>query len=330
MRRTEAVSVSGAILLALLCIALVAYPSGPIGAQETTAEETTDVTAGRQQIAQADNGTLEFQEGTRATGPRARADQPSGPLAGTEVGTRDTDDDGLIDVILIPREDCTARQGASFVLEDEDGTQGDFIDNDNVQIRNVRGGLRVTSNPPGDNIEAQLIRGGDDTLDSGGLTVVTSTDIRCEDDADAGDDGNGGNDGDAGDNGDTGDNDSDDGDNADGDNNDGGVAAAQDQGSADLDCADFATQAEAQAEFDEDTSDPNGLDADNDDIACEENAGDDGPDDDQYGDVDDPDDVVPGTGDDGPLPDTGGVPVLLGAAALVLAAALLARRILVT
>jgi hypothetical protein len=46
------------------------------------------------------------------------------------------------------------------------------------------------------------------------------------------------------------------------------------------------------------------------------------------GDVDDPDDVVPGTGDDDPLPDTGGAPLLLGAAALVLAAALLARRIL--
>ena len=56
------------------------------------------------------------------------------------------------------------------------------------------------------------------------------------------------------------------------------------------------------------------------------NGGGDGNDDD--GDVDDPDDVVPGTGDDDPLPDTGGAPLLFGAAALVLAAALLARRIL--
>ena len=38
----------------------------------------------------------------------------------------------------------------------------------------------------------------------------------------------------------------------------------------DLDCADFATQAEAQAEFDAEPSDPNGLDADDDGIACEE------------------------------------------------------------
>lgn len=37
----------------------------------------------------------------------------------------------------------------------------------------------------------------------------------------------------------------------------------------DLDCSDFATQAEAQAEFDSDTSDPNRLDDDGDGIACE-------------------------------------------------------------
>src|SRR5215207_8911841 len=41
----------------------------------------------------------------------------------------------------------------------------------------------------------------------------------------------------------------------------------------DLDCADFATQAEAQAEFNADPTDPNGLDADDDGKACEELAG---------------------------------------------------------
>lgn len=40
--------------------------------------------------------------------------------------------------------------------------------------------------------------------------------------------------------------------------------------SNDLNCSDFATQAEAQAEFNRDTSDPNGLDgSDNDGLACE-------------------------------------------------------------
>jgi Excalibur calcium-binding domain len=38
---------------------------------------------------------------------------------------------------------------------------------------------------------------------------------------------------------------------------------------ADLDCSDFATQAEAQAVFDATPGDPNRLDADNDGIACE-------------------------------------------------------------
>lgn len=37
----------------------------------------------------------------------------------------------------------------------------------------------------------------------------------------------------------------------------------------DLDCDDFATQQQAQAEYDSDPTDPNGLDADNDGIACE-------------------------------------------------------------
>ncbi len=44
-----------------------------------------------------------------------------------------------------------------------------------------------------------------------------------------------------------------------------GTALAQ----GDLNCDDFATQQEAQAEFDADRSDPNGLDRDNDGIACE-------------------------------------------------------------
>ncbi len=50
-----------------------------------------------------------------------------------------------------------------------------------------------------------------------------------------------------------------------------GTALAQD-----LDCSNFATQAEAQAAFDADTSDPNGLDADNDSLACEDLPGGDG------------------------------------------------------
>ena len=48
----------------------------------------------------------------------------------------------------------------------------------------------------------------------------------------------------------------------------GGTTAAVAAG--DLDCADFATREEAQAALESDPSDPNGLDADDDGIACEE------------------------------------------------------------
>ncbi len=44
-------------------------------------------------------------------------------------------------------------------------------------------------------------------------------------------------------------------------------------GGGDLDCADFATQAAAQAELNENPGDPHGLDRDNDGIACETHFG---------------------------------------------------------
>jgi hypothetical protein len=49
-----------------------------------------------------------------------------------------------------------------------------------------------------------------------------------------------------------------------------GVLAGRSDAQADLDCADFDTQQEAQAELNRDPSDPHGLDADDDGIACEE------------------------------------------------------------
>ena len=109
-------------------------------------------------------------------------------------------------------------------------------------------------------------------------------------------------------------------------------------GQADLDCDDFATQAQAQAELDADRSDPNNLDADDDGIACETaglppggggGADDDGtspvpdePDDAQYG----PDDVQYETT---PLPETGGPVSAVGLVplAFLVVGGLLALRI---
>lgn len=56
------------------------------------------------------------------------------------------------------------------------------------------------------------------------------------------------------------------------------VLAAPAFAQADLDCDDFATQAEAQAELDRDPSDPHGLDSDGDGVACESLAGGESPD----------------------------------------------------
>lgn len=128
------------------------------------------------------------------------------------------------------------------------------------------------------------------------------------------------------------------------------VVGAQEPG-GDLDCEDFATQEEAQAEFDLDPSDPNGLDADNDGLACEDSlpgGGNNGamieddmtdgvapqaePADDQYADEDqyagqdqyaDEDAVAE-------LPDTGGLSLLPIAGALAIASVgglLLKRRL---
>ena len=102
-------------------------------------------------------------------------------------------------------------------------------------------------------------------------------------------------------------------------------------GDRELDCADFATHGEAQRELARDPTDPYNLDADDDGIACEELRGNVGggdpigsepedttPADDQYtpnvppGDVNDPKDVVPGTGAR-QVPSTGGLPRRRGA-----------------
>ena len=147
------------------------------------AEETTDASA----AATKDEGSeqpLRFAEGERTSQADARAvTRVSGPLVGTRVGTLTTDGDAFIDLITIPRPDCTAGEGASFVLQDEDGTQADFIEGTNVQIDGGDPGLRVVGlGAQNANISPLNIRGGDGILDSGGLVIVTSTDIECTDD----------------------------------------------------------------------------------------------------------------------------------------------------
>ena len=126
------------------------------------AQETTDASATATQE-EGSGKPLVFADGERAA--RAQADDElSGPLAGTKVGTFSTDKDGEVEIITIPGKGCTAKEGASFVLQDEDGTQADFIDDTNVQITETDKGLRVKSEPPapGADIIPLNERGGQD------------------------------------------------------------------------------------------------------------------------------------------------------------------------
>ena len=144
------------------------------GAQETSDENDGAAATDTQQ-------PLVFADGEQQTAQaQANAEQP-GPLAGTVVETLSTGRDPEVETILIPRTDCTFEQRASFVLQDDDGTQADFIDNVNVRIKKVDRGLEVVSNDSGRDGDIRPLneRGGDRVLDSGGLVIVTSTGILC-------------------------------------------------------------------------------------------------------------------------------------------------------
>ena len=61
---------------------------------------------------------------------------PSGPLAGANVDVRSNDSGNDIDLgdELRIRSKCSVESGASMTIEDEDGTQGTFVDNRNADM----------------------------------------------------------------------------------------------------------------------------------------------------------------------------------------------------
>jgi hypothetical protein len=153
---------------------MFAYVFAPTAAAQDSKDEDENGSATGTQQPQV------FAEGEQAAQFQANVDQP-GPLAGTEVETRSTGQDPEVEIIIIPRTDCTFEQRASFVLQDDDGTQADFIDNVNVKIKLVDGRLEAVSNNPGRDTDIKPLneRGGDNILDTGGLVIVTSTGIGC-------------------------------------------------------------------------------------------------------------------------------------------------------
>src|SRR5829696_535345 len=162
-----------------MSVAVAAFMFTFVCALTAGAQETTDENAGG--AATDTQQPQVFAEGEQSAQAQADTQQP-GPLAGTEVETLGTAPDPVVETIRIPRTDCTFEQRASFVLQDDDGTQADFIDNVNVKIKVVDGGLEVVSNDPGRDGDIVPLneRGGDKVLDTGGLVIVTSTGIACD------------------------------------------------------------------------------------------------------------------------------------------------------
>jgi hypothetical protein len=97
---------------------------------------------------------------------------------------------------------------------------------------------------------------------------------------------------------------------------------------SDLDCADFSSQAEAQVEYESDTTDPNGLDADDDGEACEDFDYGTPPAGQQYdNDPPEEEDVIIKTIPDKPLPKTGGWSIVIVAVTILVSTILLGSSI---
>lgn len=349
MRRAGAVSVSGALLLALVCLAFVSVLSGPVGAQQQPAdplaEQTADiadadgndipdsvgpiavagcqVTAGETAIitvADADGneevftdgegvvfefgpqgititadagGDLqvddEFDPGTgsvvssdgitcTAAAPPTTAEPPAAPAcpAGTTNMDTFTSDDTAFGPFRVSAEDFQVLYAIED--EDEDQTAGD----ESFSVAVIQGedpvslSEAVTTAPADGTVEVNGEGPGTFRLDVNADGVVFALTV-CE-----GDDVNGG----------------------------GGGGGGGGQG--DLNCDDFASQAAAQANLDDNPDDPNNLDADDDEEACEDFP---------FGNVLDDD-------DDDELVNTGGPPLtLLAGLCLVLASSALVRAV---
>jgi excalibur calcium-binding domain-containing protein len=155
------------------------------------------------------------------------------PLAGTPAqGTNPDSPSSPPDVVTIAAPGCTVSEGASITLEDPDGTHALFVDGQlDIEITSTGGQITIVG-PNDDYIGDHAVSSSDPGFDTAGdYVVVTTTGIACQ-----------------------------------------GASQPPEEPpttTADLDCADFATQQEAQAELERDPSDPNNLDADGDGVACE-------------------------------------------------------------
>jgi hypothetical protein len=165
------------------------------------------------------------------------AAQEEGPAPGTPAqGTNPDSPSSPPDLVTIAAEGCTVSEGASITLEDGDGTEARFVDGQlGIEITSTSGQIMIEG-PNDDYIGDHAVSSSDPGFDTDGdYAVVTTTGIVCQG---------------------------------------GGTTLEEPPAREELDCAEFATQQEAQAELERDLSDPHGLDADADGTACEELDGD--------------------------------------------------------
>lgn len=204
---------AAALFVALFALALLLTP--PSEAQEMTAEqtvsqtrETTVQTEETKTATETENTTAEKRETTNegeetesnvqntpSDDSRQRAQvvsddsQPAGragdPLADETSQIIDSEDpDLVVNRVVIPKEDCTVQEGASVVVEDEDGTRVRLTDGENVEITSSEDQIVAQGSQDGNLNGATLISNGSDaqfgvTNGTEEGTVVRSTGITC-------------------------------------------------------------------------------------------------------------------------------------------------------
>ena len=118
------------------------------------------------------------------------AQQTDDPIAGQTAFIEDQDDDGTVDTIgPIAVAGCTVDDGATIVVEDEDGTQVELVNGLNATITGASNAITIEGTGANGTFDNLSPTGGDPaTFDPGQGRVVSSTGIACGDSG-----GNGGN-----------------------------------------------------------------------------------------------------------------------------------------
>jgi hypothetical protein len=100
---------------------------------------------------------------------------PSGPAAGAECTSTDEAQGGQVDAgdTLVCEGDYEVADGASAVVQDSDGTQGTFVDNENAQITEGSIVIQVTGEPMNE-------VGGNGVLNTDCLFIAVTTGITGE------------------------------------------------------------------------------------------------------------------------------------------------------